>query len=167
MTFGSSCARNRRSVRHWATLRSSFSDGCCAEASRSGGRSTSAAQQTSRYEPTRNILSRFRGWPKTCLDSACLEACFLSISSSHLTRPQMILSGHVENHHITPRWAWSVAPEPHGVSRPGEFHPQPLAEPSVRLSPHSAPIRQTCRPKRSASERRGPHFPLPSVVRTD
>jgi len=31
------------------------------------------------------------------------------------------------------------------VSRPAEFHHQPLAEPSVRLSPHSAPIRQTCR----------------------
>ena len=28
-------------------------------------------------------------------------------------------------------------------SRPAEFHRQPLAEPSVRLSPHSAPIRQT------------------------
>jgi hypothetical protein len=31
------------------------------------------------------------------------------------------------------------------VSRPAEFHHRPLAEPSVRLSPHSAPIRQTCR----------------------
>ena len=29
-----------------------------------------------------------------------------------------------------------------------------LAEPSVRLSPHSAPIRQTCRSSRSASARR-------------
>src|SRR6266478_7041698 len=34
----------------------------------------------------------------------------------------------------------------HTVSRPAEFHHRPLAEPSVRLSPHSAPIRQTCRP---------------------
>src|SRR5258705_286369 len=32
------------------------------------------------------------------------------------------------------------------VSRPAEFHHRPLAEPSVRLSPHSAPIRQTGRP---------------------
>ena len=32
------------------------------------------------------------------------------------------------------------------LSRPAEFHHRPLAEPSVRLSPHSAPIRQTCRP---------------------
>jgi NAD(P)-dependent dehydrogenase (short-subunit alcohol dehydrogenase family) len=32
-----------------------------------------------------------------------------------------------------------------GVSRPAELHHRPLAEPSVRLSPHSAPIRQTCR----------------------
>ncbi len=31
------------------------------------------------------------------------------------------------------------------VSRPAEFHHRPLAEPSVRLSPHSAPIRQTFR----------------------
>jgi hypothetical protein len=33
----------------------------------------------------------------------------------------------------------------HTVSRPVGFRHQPLAEPSVRLSPHSAPIRQTCR----------------------
>lgn len=46
-----------------------------------------------------------------------------------------------------------------GVSRPGEFHPQPLAEPSVRLSLHSAPIRQMCWPQRSASERRDPCRP--------
>ena len=32
------------------------------------------------------------------------------------------------------------------MSRPAGFHHRPLAEPSVRLSPHSAPIRQTCRP---------------------
>jgi len=31
------------------------------------------------------------------------------------------------------------------VSRPAELHHRPLAEPSVRLSPHSAPIRQTYR----------------------
>src|SRR6267378_7057117 len=31
------------------------------------------------------------------------------------------------------------------VSRPAELHHRPLAEPSVRLSPHSAPIKQTCR----------------------
>ena len=30
------------------------------------------------------------------------------------------------------------------VSRPAELHRRPLAEPSVRLSPHSAPIRPTC-----------------------
>ncbi len=28
-------------------------------------------------------------------------------------------------------------------SRPGEFHPQPLAEPDVSLSTHPAPIKQT------------------------
>ena len=46
------------------------------------------------------------------------------------------------------------APTQVGVSRPAELHRQPLAEPSVRLSPHSAPIRQTCRSSRSASARR-------------
>src|ERR1035438_3071724 len=35
------------------------------------------------------------------------------------------------------------------VSRPVELHRRPLAEPSMRLSPHSAPIRQTCRSYRS------------------
>src|SRR6267142_2324817 len=42
----------------------------------------------------------------------------------------------------------SIAPLLHAdmrVSRPAELHHRPLAEPSVRLSPHSAPIRQTCR----------------------
>jgi len=40
----------------------------------------------------------------------------------------------------------SIAPLLHAdmrVSRPAELHHRPLAEPSVRLSPHSAPIRQT------------------------
>ena len=41
------------------------------------------------------------------------------------------------------------------VSRPAELHRQPLAEPSVRLSPHWAPIRQTRRSCRAASARRG------------
>ena len=45
------------------------------------------------------------------------------------------------------------------VSRPAELHRQPLVEPSVRLSPHSAPIRQTHRSSRYASERRDPHAP--------
>ena len=40
-------------------------------------------------------------------------------------------------------------------SHPGESHPQVLAEPSVRFSPHSAPIRQTRRSCQVASARRG------------
>ncbi|KUL20427.1 hypothetical protein ASB62_09050 [Chlorobium limicola] len=32
-----------------------------------------------------------------------------------------------------------------GVSRPGEFHPQPLAEPDVNVSAHPAPIIQPLR----------------------
>jgi hypothetical protein len=31
------------------------------------------------------------------------------------------------------------------LSRPGEFHPQPLREPDVNLSAHPAPITQTTR----------------------
>src|SRR3989442_12086331 len=49
----------------------------------------------------------------------------------------------------------------HTVSRPAEFHHRPLAEPSVRLSPHSAPIRQTFRSYRSPSVQRGSPSPPP------
>src|ERR1039458_2831685 len=52
------------------------------------------------------------------------------------------------------------------MSRPTELHRQPLAEPSVRLSPHSAPIRRTYRPSRFASERRDPRAPWPAVAET-
>ena len=45
------------------------------------------------------------------------------------------------------------------VSGPAGFHRRPLAEPSVRLSPHSAPIRQTCRSYRAANVRKDLHFP--------
>src|SRR3954451_13809513 len=40
------------------------------------------------------------------------------------------------------------------VSRPEEFHLQPLAEPCVSLSPHTAPIRRTRRQYLSANARR-------------
>src|ERR1039457_1840208 len=53
------------------------------------------------------------------------------------------------------------SPRPKRLSRPMEFHHRPLAEPSVRLSPHSAPIRQTTRPYRAATERRAPPPPRP------
>src|SRR6516225_6850433 len=55
---------------------------------------------------------------------------------------------------------------PERMSRPGEFHPEPLAEPSVKLSPHSAPIRQTRRPYRFANGRRDPTVPYRAVQRT-
>ena len=45
-------------------------------------------------------------------------------------------------HHESPQ---TTLPANVRVSRPAELHHQRLAEPSVRLSPHSAPIRQTCR----------------------
>ena len=39
----------------------------------------------------------------------------------------------------------------HSVSRPGELHPQPLAERCVSLSTHTAPIKQTRQPSLAAS----------------
>jgi hypothetical protein len=52
-----------------------------------------------------------------------------------------------------------IAMRPERLSRPMEFHRRPLAEPSVKLSPHSAPIRQTRRPFRFANGRRDPTAP--------
>src|ERR1700730_8978642 len=52
------------------------------------------------------------------------------------------------------------------LSRPAEFHHRPLAEPSVRLSPHSAPIGQTCRPYGlSVARIEVLLFPVASVMR--
>jgi hypothetical protein len=52
------------------------------------------------------------------------------------------------------------------VSRPAELHHRPLAEPSVRLSPHSAPIRQTCRSySLSVARIEVLLFPVASVMR--
>src|SRR6266849_5730134 len=41
------------------------------------------------------------------------------------------------------------------VSRPGEFHPQPLVEPDVSLSTHPAPVRRRRPPSAVASARKG------------
>src|ERR1035438_899605 len=54
-----------------------------------------------------------------------------------------------------------------GLSRPAEFHHRPLAEPSVKLSPDSAPIKQTRQSSRSASVQRVRHIPSQVVVGTD
>src|ERR1035438_4885005 len=52
------------------------------------------------------------------------------------------------------------------LSRPAEFRHRPLAEPSVRLSPHSAPIRQTCRSYGlSVAPIEGLLLPVASVMR--
>src|SRR6266478_3892466 len=53
------------------------------------------------------------------------------------------------------------------VSRPVGFHRQPLVEPCVNFSAHTAPIRQTCRSCRSASERRGSSYPVLVVAEND
>jgi len=54
-----------------------------------------------------------------------------------------------------------------GSSRPAESHRQPLTEPSVRLSPHSAPIRQTHQSSRSANVQNIHAYPSPAVLGTD
>ena len=57
----------------------------------------------------------------------------------------------------TPDWGAIFSkrhsPDPMGVvvSRPGESHPQPLAERCVSLSTHTAPIKQTRQPSHAAS----------------
>src|ERR1700730_10584567 len=57
--------------------------------------------------------------------------------------------------------------KPIGSSRPAEVHRHPLTDLSVSLSPHSAPIRQTHQPSRSANVQRYPRIPSPAVVGTD
>src|SRR3984893_9870720 len=74
----------------------------------------------------------------------------------HETAPQARFLGA----HSNPEVALQVPRAVERVSRPTELHRQPLAEPSMRLSPHSAPIRQTCRSFRSASARRVLRCPL-------
>jgi hypothetical protein len=51
-------------------------------------------------------------------------------------------------------------------SRPGESHPEPLAEPDVNLSAHPAPIKQTRRAYRYPSVRREPFVPWQAVGET-
>jgi hypothetical protein len=51
-------------------------------------------------------------------------------------------------------------------SRPGESHPEPLAEPDMNLSAHPAPIKQTLRSFRYPSVRREPFVPRQAVVET-
>jgi hypothetical protein len=48
-------------------------------------------------------------------------------------------------------------------SSPGELHSEALAEPSVKLSPHSAPIRQTHQSYQDSSARKDPLVPLRAV----
>ena len=53
------------------------------------------------------------------------------------------------------------------VSRPGELHPQPLAEPDRNLSVHPAPIKQTHLPFLVSNERIIPAVFLPSIPGKD
>ncbi len=53
------------------------------------------------------------------------------------------------------------------ASRPAGSHRQPLSEPSVKLSLHSAPIRQTCRSCQSPSARRGSRVPGKAAAERD
>ena len=64
----------------------------------------------------------------------------------------------------------SIAPLLHAdvrLSRPAEFHHRPLAEPNVKLSPHSAPIKQTRQSYRFANVQRDPRIPSQAVEETD
>jgi hypothetical protein len=63
--------------------------------------------------------------------------------------------------------AKTVLPADVRLSRPAGFHHQPLVEPSVKLSPHSAPIKQTRQSSRSASVQKDPRIPLQAVGGTD
>ena len=51
-------------------------------------------------------------------------------------------------------------------SRPGELHPEPLAEPDVNLSIHPAPIKQTYRSYRGSSGQTKPFAPGRVVAKT-
>ncbi len=51
-----------------------------------------------------------------------------------------------------------------GASRPTGFRRQPLLEPCLNLSAHTAPIRRTCRSCRYASEQTGSSSPGPAFV---
>src|SRR5208337_2904411 len=50
------------------------------------------------------------------------------------------------------------------ASRPTGFRRQPLLDPCMNLSAHTAPIRRTCRSCRYASERTGSSSPGPAFV---
>lgn len=86
------------------------------------------------------IAARGGGWDATALNLAVFRgdenlAAFLLAHAPQVgSASHFILSeGDVEH------------PIQAVVSRPEEFHPRPLAELCVRLSPHTAPIRRTRR----------------------
>jgi hypothetical protein len=62
---------------------------------------------------------------------------------------------------FTVRFVESVKTE---VSWPVEFHHQPLSEPGVTLSRHTAPIRRTCRSCQAANARRDARFVGPTFA---
>jgi hypothetical protein len=53
------------------------------------------------------------------------------------------------------------------LSRPVEFHHQPLAEPDLNVSAHPAPIKQTLQSYRCANVQRDPRIPSQAVEGTD
>src|ERR1035437_3461698 len=58
----------------------------------------------------------------------------------------------------------SPRPEPIGASRPAGLRRQPLSEPCMNLSAHTAPIRKTCRSYRYANERTDSSDPEPAFA---
>src|SRR5271166_1200342 len=108
----------------------------------------------------------------------------LIVTIQHLTQPQMLLpegSVRAALHLVSdclqlsdqaldlrlPLDRESVRPGLAAVvraSRPTGFRRQPLLDPCMNLSAHTAPIRRTCRSCRYASERTGSSSPGPAFV---
>ena len=73
------------------------------------------------------------------------------------------LADRFASHGVAPQ---TILPANVRESRPGESHPEPLAEPDMNLSAHPAPIKQTLRSYRYPSVRREPFVPRQAVVET-
>ena len=100
-------------------------------------------------------LSDSRKFPSSMIKTTCVNKTrifliqeritLVPIGLNHTLEPLQKISRHMgcaggmvfEKHHRSLGW-----PASNEVSRPGEFHPQPLAEPDVTLSRHPAPITQ-------------------------
>jgi hypothetical protein len=84
-----------------------------------------------------------------------LALMFDRLSEKGLVRAHVALCPEHEDHRLTGSIHRPVQINPFAtnlVSRPGELHPEPLAEPYVRLAPHTAPVIQPLLPVLASSE---------------